>query len=147
MTNVRSTLKVSFPLGEAPVQVDAQGQALLAVAIQEKDENRMLSAYTADGRLVLSNMVAETVFLTGETTVVRTDYTLPDAPASASKILIDNTFQNLFVADKTGHIHYYAINNPQAGAFSSKRECRVIRFTNYCHGVPGGYCVFGGGFI
>jgi phosphate transport system permease protein len=105
--------KVSFPLGEAPVQVDAQGQALLAVAIQEKDENRMLSAYTADGRLVLSNMVAETVFLTGETTVVRTDYSLPDAPASASKILIDNTFQNLFVSDKAGHIHYYAINNPE----------------------------------
>ncbi len=85
MTSVRLILKVSFPLGEAPVQVDAQGQALVAVAIQEKDENRMLSAYTADGRLVLSNMVAETVFLTGETTVVRTDYTLPDPPAICQK--------------------------------------------------------------
>lgn len=105
--------RVSFPLGEAPVQVDAQGQALVAVAIQEKDENRMLIAYTADGRLVLSNMVAETVFLTGETTVVRTDYTLPDAPASAKKILIDNSFRTLFVAEQTGQIHYYSIHNPQ----------------------------------
>lgn len=104
--------QVSFPLGAEPVQLDAEGQALQVIAIQEKDENRVLAAYTADGRLLLSNLVAETAFLTGETTVSRTDYTLPEAPKSAEHLLLDNTFKSLFVSDKKGHIHYFDIQEP-----------------------------------
>ncbi|WP_337842199.1 ABC transporter permease subunit [Rheinheimera sp.] len=127
--------KVSYPLGLEPVQLDAMGQALTAVAIQEKDENRVLAAFTADGRLLLTTLVAETAFLTGETTVVSTDYQLPDAPASASRLLIDSTFQSLFVADDQGQIHYYSIQDPsharlvqKVAAVASGQQITALEF-------------------
>jgi len=104
--------KVSYPLGQEPVQLDPQGQALTTVALQEKDENRVLAASTADGRLLLVTLTAETEFLTGETTVVRNDYPLPQLPNPASRMLIDNTFHSLFVADHHGQIHYFSIQDP-----------------------------------
>jgi len=103
---------VTYPLGESPIQLDQQGQAIAALAVQEGPEGTALTAFTADGRLSYNLFAAKTEFLTGETTLERTDYQLPDAPKTVQKLLVDTTLQNLFVADNQGKVHYYDIRDP-----------------------------------
>jgi phosphate transport system permease protein len=55
---------------------------------------------------------AQTEFMTGETTLVRSDYALPDAPKDVSRILLDTTLHNLFIAEGNEKIHYYDVTDP-----------------------------------
>lgn len=103
---------VSYPLGEAPIQLDAKGQAILSMAVQEGSSGTAITAFTADGHLSLNLFEAQTEFLTGETTFVRQQHVLPDAPATVSKMLLDTTLRNLFVADSENKVHYYDLTEP-----------------------------------
>ena len=106
------TPKVTYPMGEAPLVLDTEGMALKAMAIQEGRSGTAVAVFTADGRLSLNIFSSRSNFMTGAVTVSRKDYTLPRAPASVSKMLIDATLRNMFIADESGQIHYYDISNP-----------------------------------
>lgn len=103
---------VTYPLGETPIQLDPKGQAIAALSVQEGPDGTALTAFTQDGRLSYNLFAAKTEFLTGETTLERTDYQLPEAPTTVQKLLVDTTLQNLFVADTQGKVHYYDIRDP-----------------------------------
>ncbi len=103
---------VELPLGEAPVVVDEEGSALRTLGVQETGQGLAVAAATEDGRLLLVRFSASTNLFTGETTVRRDGYLLPQPPASAERILLDRTGRNLFVADDAGRIHYYDISRP-----------------------------------
>ena len=108
---------VTYPLGETPLQLDAQQQAILSLAVQEGPSGTAITAFTADGRLSYNLFEAKTEFLTGETTLERSEYQLPDAPKTVLKMLVDTTLQNLFVADAEGNIHYYDIRDPASARY------------------------------
>ena len=111
------TPEVSYPLGETPIQLDPAGQPILALSVQEGPSGTAITAFTADGRLSYNLFENKTEFLTGLTTVVRTDYQLPDAPKTVQKLLVDTRLHSLFVADKEGKIHYYDIREPAQARF------------------------------
>lgn len=108
---------VTYPLGETPLQLDAKQQAILSLAVQEGPSGTAITAFTADGRLSYNLFEAKTEFLTGETTLERSEYQLPDAPKTVLKMLVDTTLQNLFVADTEGNIHYYDIRDPASARY------------------------------
>lgn len=108
---------VTYPLGETPLQLDAKQQAILSLAVQEGPSGTAITAFTADGRLSYNLFEAKTEFLTGETTLERSEYQLPDAPKTVLKMLVDTTLQNLFVADTQGNIHYYDIRDPASARY------------------------------
>ena len=105
---------VTYPLGETPLQLDEKGQPILSLAVQEGSSGTAITAFTADGHLSLNLFEAQTEFLTGETTFVRQQYSLPDAPASVTKMLLDTTLRSLFVADNGNKVHYYDLTNPES---------------------------------
>ena len=102
---------VTYPLGETPLDLNP-GQAIRSLAVQEGGSGTALVAFSADGRLSFHVFEAKTEFMTGETTLVRTDYPLPDAPKSVSRILLDTTLRNLFIAEGNEKVHYYNVTDP-----------------------------------
>ncbi|MDZ7871519.1 MAG: ABC transporter permease subunit [Rheinheimera sp.] len=102
---------VTYPLGATPLDLNP-GQALKSLAVQEGSAGTALVAFAADGRLSYHVFEAQTEFMTGETTLERTDYTLPDAPDNVSRILLDTTLHNLFIAEGNEKIHYYDVTDP-----------------------------------
>jgi phosphate transport system permease protein len=108
---------VTYPLGETPIQLDPQQQTIVSLAVQEGPSGTAITAFTADGRLSYNLFEAKTEFLSGETTLVRTDYQLPDAPKTVRKMLVDTTLKNLFVADMENKIHYYDISEPASARY------------------------------
>ncbi len=102
---------VTYPLGETPLDL-SPGQAIQSLAVQEGGSGTALVSFSADGRLSFHVFEAKTEFMTGETTLVRTDYPLPDAPKSVSRILLDTSLRNLFIAEGNDKIHYYNVTDP-----------------------------------
>ena len=102
---------VTYPLGETPLDLNP-GQAIKQLAVQEGSAGTALVAFSADGSLSYHVFEAQTEFMTGETTLVRTDYALNDAPKSVSRILLDTTLRNLFIAEGNEKIHYFDVADP-----------------------------------
>lgn len=102
---------VTYPLGEAPLDL-TPGQRIRSLAVQEGSAGTALVTFSADGKLNYHLFEAQTEFLTGETTLVRSDYPLPDAPAQASRLLIDTTLKSLFIAEGNEKLHYFDISEP-----------------------------------
>ncbi|MFN3709617.1 MAG: ABC transporter permease subunit [Alishewanella aestuarii] len=111
------TPKVEYPLGEEPLLLDTEGMPLKAMAIQQGRTGTAVAVFTADGRMSLNVFSTRSNFMTGAVTVTRNAYELPRAPDSVSKMLIDSTLRNLFIADSKGHIHYYDISDPARARF------------------------------
>lgn len=107
------TPSLIFPMGEEPLILDPQGEALQHIAIQEGERGITVVAVTADGRMLLKRFVARRSFLTGLTEYRATDAVLPAPPNTVSKLLLDITQENLLVVDKNNGMHYYDISIPQ----------------------------------
>ncbi len=103
---------ITYPLGEAPLPLDAQGAPLTVIGIQTAGEGYALAGASEDGRLTLAIYRAAVSFMTGEMEVKRSTYNLPRVPARPTHILINKTTRKLFVADANGYIHHYDIVNP-----------------------------------
>lgn len=107
---------VTYPLGETPLDLNP-GQALQSLAVQEGSSGTALVAFSADGRLSFHVFESKTEFMTGETTLVRTDYPLPDAPKNVSRILLDTTLRNLFITEGNEKLHYYDVTDPSQARY------------------------------
>ncbi|MEC9314608.1 MAG: phosphate ABC transporter permease, partial [Pseudomonadota bacterium] len=55
--------RIEYPLGEALVQVDPQGQPLELLSVQSYDDKTTFGAVTADQRVVLKSVIRESSFL------------------------------------------------------------------------------------
>ena len=60
------TPRLTYPLGEKPLEVDPQGQAITRFAFSQSEEKVVMVALTADKRVVFSAYVGEENFMTGE---------------------------------------------------------------------------------
>ncbi|WP_223424863.1 ABC transporter permease subunit [Alcanivorax limicola] len=107
--------KVTYPLGEAPVDVDEQGQALTQIAIQESSRGTVAVARTADQRLLVNAYRTQRNIFSGDVRVSATRTEMPTYPHAVTRILVDNSQRNVFIADPAGYVAYYNIsdvNNP-----------------------------------
>lgn len=109
------TPRLGYPLGQAPITLDEQGQPLKLVAMESRTRGRpasMLAGITADNRLLLAELTTRSNLLTGETTVQSKRFELPAVPGEPVRLLVDKALRSLFVADSAGKIHYYDISQP-----------------------------------
>ncbi|MDT4818110.1 phosphate ABC transporter, permease protein PstC [compost metagenome] len=88
--------QVSFPYGEAPMVLDAQGRALEHVALSINDETLVLAGSTGT-QLHVQQVVSEENMLTGEMTKVQSGIELPQMVEPIKAIYIDPRHQWLYV--------------------------------------------------
>lgn len=105
-----------FPLGETPLQLDAQGAALKQLAVQETSSGTMIGAVTADKRLLLAIFSSSTNMITGEISVNQEIFTLPALPHGSNPIAmqIDEGAQHLIIATDNSQVLLYKIIDPTA---------------------------------
>ncbi|MNQ37075.1 Phosphate transport system permease protein PstC [compost metagenome] len=88
--------QVSFPYGEEPMVLDAQGRALEHVALSINDETLVLAGSTGN-QLHVQQVVSEENMLTGETTQEQSSVELPQMVEPIKAIYIDPRHQWLYV--------------------------------------------------
>lgn len=109
------TPRLNYPLGEAPIQIDAQGRSLELVTtavLTRGTGTTAIAAVTEDERLLLALISSRNNLLTGAVQLTTTVHALPALPGRAQKLLLDKSLRNLFVLDDRGFVHYYDIVNP-----------------------------------
>lgn len=106
---------VTYPLGEQPLQLAATGQQISALAVQEGARGIALSAMTDSGRLSYHLFSISTEFLSGDTTIQRSDYQLTTPNVAVKTMLVDTTLSHLFLADLQGRVHHFDIRIPAKG--------------------------------
>jgi len=105
----------SFPLGPEPVNVDEQGFPLATLTVQKgRDGDTALAAQTEDGRLVFVRYRTTESFLTGETEVDRSAWTLPAPSGNVRELQLTSNFWSLIGVDEAGQMLYWDIANPDA---------------------------------
>lgn len=107
--------RLEAPLGSDPITLDEQGQALKLLAIESRTRGRagtMIAGVTEDNRLLLANLTTRTNLMTGATSVDRQVYSLPPIPGEPVRLLVDKALRSLYVADRSGTIHYYDVSQP-----------------------------------
>lgn len=107
------TPELEYPLGEAPVVVDPEGQPLTALGLELGEESTLVGA-TADGRLVLANIRREESFLGDEVELVETRTELPRQMDDIRFLLINPQQWVLHVADGTGRLVHYDISDKES---------------------------------
>lgn len=116
--------KLDFPIGDALLTIDEQGQALDMIAVQRGDRGIDIVAWTADGRLLLTRLESRRSFLTGATEFIQHSYELPALENAPTRILVDSAMRNLLIGDAGGFLHYYDISTPEQTVLSDSQ--RVI---------------------
>ncbi|WP_353570139.1 phosphate ABC transporter permease [Candidatus Albibeggiatoa sp. nov. BB20] len=124
--NVRTIApSVEFPLGQEPLTVDEQGQALTHVDVQLTEEANMIAAITTDNRFILSGFVKEIDFLTEEETFTRIAGELNLADLGLGKVthvLLDKEEKLAYLADAQGYIARINIQDKENPQFIEKRQ-------------------------
>lgn len=110
------TPSLVFPLGETPLQLDANGAALTQLAIQETASGILIGAVTADQRLQLAVYSSSENMITGEVSVSEEVFTLPPLPQGSNPVAmqIDEGAQHLIIATDESQLLLYNIVNPAA---------------------------------
>jgi phosphate transport system permease protein len=116
------TPEVQFPMGELPVEVDEQGQALEHLAVQENDSGVIFVAKTVDERFILTYFSKEQSFLDDSTVFERSQTQLPFQLSNIHQLLVDKEQRNLYIASNTGELAHFDI--------SDKLEPRLIQQIN-----------------
>ncbi|MCO6055951.1 ABC transporter permease subunit [Pseudomonas sp. MOB-449] len=87
---------VSFPYGESPMALDAQGRAIEHVALSINDETLVVAGSTGN-QLHVQQVVSEENMLTGETTQEQSSIELPQIAEPIKAIYVDPRHQWLYV--------------------------------------------------
>jgi phosphate transport system permease protein len=105
---------LAYPLGKAPLVVDAAGQPLKLLAVQHGEDGCSAAALTADGRLLLTTYKSQTNLLTGETAVERAQIELPPVDGEITQLLLDVKQRDLYVLHGGRFVSHYDLINPDA---------------------------------
>lgn len=101
---------ISYPLGEQPLVVDSQGQALSKIAVKVGDDNSSLLAKTADGRILLSSLSKKESMLGDEASWEHIDSVL-DVPAATNieYMLLAKDLRSLYLSTRGGDLTVFDI--------------------------------------
>jgi phosphate transport system permease protein len=130
---------LDHPLGETPIEIDPQRQAIVALAIQETGNGFLIAGETVDGRLLVTRFTSRTNFMTGETELSAESHPLGRMQAPSRFMLINGSGRNLLIADERGVLHNYDISVPANAVLKqSKRvvpEGRTVTAMNFLTGT------------
>lgn len=105
---------IDYPLGKEPVQIDAQGKALVRLAVQQSDAGSTIAAVTEDGRLLLSAVVTTTNRMTGETKSEIQQSEITPVPPALGQILIESKQREMYVLSGERELVRYGITDKTA---------------------------------
>ncbi|WP_462157206.1 ABC transporter permease subunit [Pseudoalteromonas sp. GB56] len=91
---------LNYPLGEAPLVVDGEGEAIKRFAFAQSEEKLAVVALTADKRVVFSAYVGEENFMTGEVEWV----------AEQSELEIDGRIDELLITPDASRVFVRSAN-------------------------------------
>ncbi|OUD15431.1 ABC transporter permease subunit [Thioflexithrix psekupsensis] len=105
---------IVYPLGQDPVTVDPQGQALTHLGVQISQHSNMIAAVTADQRLVVVRVSKAVNFLTEEETLntVYSEIAL-DKTGQVTHLLLEKDQRYLYLADTQGVITRYDVREQE----------------------------------
>lgn len=103
------TPALEYPLGEAPISVDAGGQPLTHLAVQGDEDRFSLMAVTAQGDVVLTHLAKESSFLEESESWETSSVVLPRPPFAVSYVLVDPEQRNAYFAAAAGDLYFYDI--------------------------------------
>ncbi|MDZ4262235.1 MAG: phosphate ABC transporter permease, partial [Pseudomonadota bacterium] len=113
--NVRIiTPRISYPLGEAPIQIDSSGRPLAKLAVQSNEEQATVVSLTNDSRLLLTTLTIETSMMDDETTIETNTIALENAPSKISHLLLDKEQRVVYAATTAGTIARFDISDHSA---------------------------------
>ncbi|AOE88203.1 phosphate ABC transporter permease [Pseudomonas sp. TCU-HL1] len=106
----KKTIKpqVSFPYGEAPMVLDAQGRAIEHIALSINDETLVLAGSTGN-QLHVQQVVSEENMMTGEITQEQTRVELPQIAEPIKAIYVDPRHQWLYVLNGRAHADVFSL--------------------------------------
>ena len=91
------TPELSYPLGNAPLQVDPRGQPIRLLGIQQSAEGSTIVALTEDKRLLVSAVNVTTNAITAETKSEVQQSEISPAPAGVRQLVIESKQRELYV--------------------------------------------------
>ena len=120
--NVRLiTPSLTYPMGEAPLVIDASGAALEKIAVKIGDKASTVVAKSG-GKIRLSHFEKETSLFSDEVTITRTDSVLDVPLADVSDILIDKEEQNLYLLGNGGRLGLIDIRDKSAPVMTQEQN-------------------------
>jgi phosphate transport system permease protein len=108
------TPALNYPLGEAPLAVDAQGRPITLLGIQQSDDGSTIAALTEDQRLLVSAVNITTNPMTGESKSEIQQSEISPAPADIRKLVIESKQRELYVLHGAASLARYDISNKTA---------------------------------
>lgn len=113
--NVRHiTHEIDYPIGEQPVQVDAQKRPLVEVAAQIGEKENTVVGATDDRRLLMTHIAKEVSFLDETETLTQQTSELPYNVGAIRRVLLDSDQKRLYVADAQGELTCFDIRDKSA---------------------------------
>lgn len=101
---------LDFPLGEEPLTLDPEGEAVLRLAVEASENGATMVGVTSAGILRVLNIDRQENMMTGEVTLERTEGELQLPNMDITQMIIDKRQRWLFVADGRGYISFYDIS-------------------------------------
>lgn len=98
---------LEYPMGEEPVTVDDEGQALVKISARDGEEAASVVALTEDNRLILKVLVKEESFMDeGEIELEESVVELPTIEHGIDYLLLDGQQEYLYVASRSGEVSF-----------------------------------------
>ena len=116
------TPALEYPLGEALLLVDEQGQGLRHLAVQNDDEQATIVAITADQRVVLSHFAKEESFLDDEPSLEQSSVEIVVDNQRLSYVLLDKEQRNLYLADDKGSLLHFDVSDKMDPVLLQQRQ-------------------------
>ena len=108
------TPALSYPLGEAPLAVDPQGQPITLLGIQQTADGSTIAALTEDKRLLVSAVNVTTNPMTGETKSEIQQSEILSAPTDIRQLMIESKQRELYVLHGANSLARHDISNKTA---------------------------------
>jgi len=105
------TPKYEYLLGEDPIDVSTDGDAISYLALQKGEETITIVAITAANRMLITAFEFEESMFDDELSFEQSDYDVKTLSYTPSKILLDSTQRMLFVFDNHGAVYFYDISD------------------------------------
>lgn len=103
------TPEILYPLGETPILIDTQDEAIVKLAVQEGEGGITLVAATVDRRLFLVSLIKEESLLEDTVKFERVGSSLAYPATDITHLLIDKDQRELYVASKGGNLTFFDI--------------------------------------
>ncbi len=108
------TPQVQMPLGNKPILIDTQDEAITELAVQNNEEGTSLAAATEDNRLMLVSFAREESLFADSAEITRTESELPYPATPITHLLIDKDQRELYVVSEGGNITFFDIQDKSA---------------------------------